>query len=157
MQTPIRRAQSWPAQIQPKPARQKASPEPTGEATARAQGKVGVLPENVAGAIAYLTFVPAIVLLFVEPYRRNRFVRFHCLQCLMFCFATIALAAALRLAGLVLVFIPVVGPLIDLLLDVVVALAVVLVWLVLLIKALQGEKLQLPLLGTIAEQRAERG
>jgi len=73
----------------------------------------------------------------------------------MFSLVTIAGAAALRLLGLVLAMIPVLGPLLVLVVDAVVALAIVLVWLVLLIKALQGERLGLPLLGAIAEQRAD--
>jgi hypothetical protein len=36
----------------------------------RAQGKVGGLPETVAGALAYCTIIPAIVFLLVEPYSR---------------------------------------------------------------------------------------
>ena len=50
----------------------------------RAQGKVGFLTENLAGALAYLTFIPAVVFLVVEPYKKNRFVRFHSVQCLLF-------------------------------------------------------------------------
>ena len=46
---------------------------------ARAQGKVGALSEPIAGGLAYFTFVPAIVFLVVEPYKNNRFVRFHSL------------------------------------------------------------------------------
>jgi len=49
---------------------------------ARAQGKVGVLSENVAGALAYFTILPAILFLFLEPYRRNLFIRFQGLYAL---------------------------------------------------------------------------
>src|SRR5690242_12854170 len=48
-----------------------------------AKGKVGLLAENIAGALAYFTLIPAIVFLVREPYRRNRFVRFHSVQCLL--------------------------------------------------------------------------
>ena len=48
---------------------------------ARAQGKVGVLAENIAGALAYLTFIPAIAFLVLDPYNKNRFARFHSVQC----------------------------------------------------------------------------
>src|ERR1700760_4654206 len=40
------------------------------------------LADNVAGMLAYFTIIPAIVFLLIEPYNRNRFVRFHCFQCL---------------------------------------------------------------------------
>ena len=42
----------------------------------RAHGTVGILPENIAGGVAYVTFIPAIVFLLLEPYKENRFVRF---------------------------------------------------------------------------------
>jgi len=123
--------------------------------SARAQGKVGALPERVVGAIAYLSFVPALIFLQVDPYRRNRFVRFHSLQCLLLTGAVIALAIALRLIGLVLFIIPVLGPLLVLLVDLVALLATVLVWIVLIVKALQGETFKLPRLGDFAEQHAD--
>ncbi len=83
----------------------------------RAEGKVGILPESIAGGLAYLSFVPAIVFLFVDPYRRNRFVRFHSLQCILFWVAAVLLALLLKLAGMVLFMIPVVGPLLVLLIE----------------------------------------
>lgn len=118
------------------------------------QGKVGPLPINLAGALAYFTFVPAIVFLFVDPYRKNRFVRFHSIQCLLFSGAVIVLTAALRLAGLVVFLIPLLGPLLVAVVDVVVALAAVLLWLVLVVKAFQGEMFKLPVLGDFAEQHS---
>ena len=35
------------------------------------------LSDNAAGAIAYLTFVPATLLLLIPPYNTNPYVRFH--------------------------------------------------------------------------------
>ena len=34
------------------------------------------LTDNVAGLLAYVTIIPAIIFLVIEPYNRNRFVRF---------------------------------------------------------------------------------
>jgi len=120
----------------------------------RAAGKIGFLPEAVAGALAYLTFIPAIIFLFREPYNQNRFVRFHSVQCLLWWVAGLATAAALRLIGIVLFMIPVAGPLLASLIWVVVGLAAFIIWLVLIVKALQGEMFKLPVLGDFAEQRA---
>ena len=117
--------------------------------------KVGIIPENIAGALAYLTFVPALVFLFLDPFRRNRFVRFHALQCLLCWGAAIVLIIALKLAGDLVFLIPTAGPLFVTIIDVLAALATVLVWLVLLVKAIQGEMFRLPLLGGVAEQYAE--
>ncbi|HEY3972629.1 MAG TPA: hypothetical protein VGM18_06470 [Candidatus Sulfotelmatobacter sp.] len=117
-------------------------------------GKVGSLPENVAGAIAYLTFVPAILFLVLEPYKKNRFVRFHSAQCLVLWMGGILLAIALKLASVVLFIIPLLGPPIVVLVSIVVALGLFVIWLVLLVKAFQGEMFQLPLLGEFAAHYA---
>ena len=115
---------------------------------------MGFLPENLAGAIAYLTFIPAVVFLLVEPYKRDRFVRFHSIQCLLAWIAGLVVWAVLRLTSLVLFFIPVAGPLLVVLIYAVVILAAVVVWLVLLVKAVQGEIFKLPVLGDIAGRLA---
>jgi len=119
--------------------------------------KVGFLPENIAGALAYLTFIPAIVFLTREPYRGNRFVRFHSIQCILLWLAALAIAALLKLAGLLLFYLPVAGPLLAVLISVGVGLAAVLIWLVLVIKAVQGERFELPWLGSLAGQYSEAG
>ncbi|HEV2402335.1 MAG TPA: zinc-ribbon domain-containing protein [Candidatus Sulfotelmatobacter sp.] len=120
----------------------------------RAQGTVGVFPENIAGALAYLSFIPAILFLLLDPYRKNRFVRFHSVQCIGFWIGLVILAIALKLVGMLLFIIPVLGPLLVTLIDVVAILAAFVIWLVLIVKALQGEPFQLPLLGDFAEQQS---
>ena len=121
---------------------------------ARAQGKVGVLSENVAGALAYFTILPAILFLFLEPYRKNLFVRFHALQCFLYTAAIVLLGVALRLADYVLFVIPVLGPLLVVVIDVVAALAAILLWFVLVAKAWRGETFKMPYLGDFAERYA---
>lgn len=121
---------------------------------ARAEGKIGILTENLAGALAYFTFIPATAFLLIEPYSKNRFVRFHCLQCLFLTLTCLLLGVALKLASLILFLIPVVGPLFVSLVSIVGSLAALVVWLVLLIKAFQGEIFKLPVLGELAEQQA---
>ena len=120
----------------------------------RAQGTVGGLPETLAGAMAYCTIIPAIVFLLVEPYSKNRFVRFHSLQCLGVCLVTLVVGAMLRVVGFGLFFIPVLGHLLVWLLSMVVTLAFLVVWVVLVVKALQGEMFKLPVVGDFAERRA---
>lgn len=122
--------------------------------TPRAQGKVGAFPESIAGALAYFTFIPAILFLLIEPYRSNQFVRFHSVQCLLFWLASVAVASVLRLLGLVISWIPRVGPLFLVLIATVSALAAFVVWIVLIVKALQGEMFQLPWIGSLAQSRS---
>jgi uncharacterized membrane protein len=119
----------------------------------RAQGTVGALPETVAGALAYFTIIPAIIFLVVEPYSKNRFVRFHSFQCLGLWLLAVVVGALLRIAGFVLFFIPVLGHLLVGLMSMVVSLGFFVLWVVLVVKALQGEMFKLPLLGDFAEKQ----
>ena len=65
---------------------------PMTSAVKKASGRVGALPERIAGALAYLTFVPAILFLVIEPYKKNHFVRFHSIQCLLLVVVPMTLA-----------------------------------------------------------------
>lgn len=125
------------------------------KAEPRAHGKVGALPESIAGGLAYFSFLPAIIFLLLEPYRRNRFVRFHSFQCMFSWAAAIVLGGLIRLASLVLFMIPVAGPLLVSILVVVLVLAAIFIWLVLTVKALQGEWFGLPVIGDFAERYAD--
>jgi len=117
-----------------------------------AMGKVGFLHENFAAALSYVTFLPAVVFLLAEPYRKNAFVRFHSIQCLLFSLACIVMGVLVRLFSLLLFFVPALGPLLSILLIVLATLAAIFLWIVLFVKAFQGEKFSLPLLGAYAEQ-----
>ena len=125
-----------------------------------ARGALGALPETLAGGLAYF-LLPAIVFLFAEPYRSNRFVRFHCFQCLALCLAAVVVGALLRVMGLllffILFFIPVLSHLLLLLVSMIAGLAFFVVWVVLVVKALQGEMFKLPVLGDFAERHAAAG
>lgn len=117
--------------------------------------RVGRFPENIAGALAYLTFIPAIIFLLVEPYKKNRFVRFHSAQCILLSAAALLLGLAVRLVDLLLVHIPVLGPLMIVLLAVVLVIGAAILWLVLVVKALQDEIFAVPALGNLAELYAD--
>jgi uncharacterized membrane protein len=118
------------------------------------QGRVGFLPRNIAGALAYLTFIPAIVFLTLDPYRRDRFVRFHSIQCLLLWLAGFIIGLAIRVLALVLSMVPVVGVLLISLISVLAGLAAFLIWLVVEVKALQGQAFKLSILGHLAEHYA---
>ena len=40
------------------------------------------LSANAAAALSYLTFIPAVIFLLLEPYKRVPFIRFHAIQCI---------------------------------------------------------------------------
>src|SRR5580693_8476747 len=50
---------------------------------------VGGMTDNVAGMLAYITIIPAIIFLVMEPYNKNRFIRFHAFQNIFFAVALI--------------------------------------------------------------------
>jgi uncharacterized membrane protein len=102
------------------------------------------LTDNVAGMLAYITIIPAIIFLVVAPYNRNRFVRFHSFQSIFFCVGWIIVATALRII-LPWVLFPL-WTLIDL--------AIFVLWIVLLLKAYQGQMWKLPVIGDMAEKQA---
>jgi uncharacterized membrane protein len=119
------------------------------EAASSAPAAVVGLTDNVAGALAYVTIIPAIVFLVMEPYNRNRFIRFHSFQCI---FAAVAWTALWIALGIV-VHIPFFGWLTFLVWPLV-SLAGFVVWLILVLKAYQGQKFKLPVIGDIAEKQA---
>ena len=88
----------------------------------------------------------------IEPFKRNRFVRFHSFQSIFLTVATILIAIAMRILYAVLAFIPVLGYLMAWLAVTVAVLGWVILWLVLIVKALQGETFHLPWIGTLAEK-----
>jgi uncharacterized membrane protein len=108
--------------------------------------------DNLLAAFAYITFIPAVILVLIEPFKRNRFIRFHSFQSIFLTVATIVIAFALRILYSVLTLIPVVGYLMAWLALAVAVLGWGILWLVLLVKALQGQTFQLPLIGSLAEK-----
>jgi len=121
----------------------------------RAHGMVGVLPESLAGALAYFV-VPAIVFLLIEPYNKNKFVRFHCFQCLFYWGAVIAASIVLTIASFIIGMVPVIGGIIDLVLWLALWGGMFVGWVMLMIKAYQGQMWQLPVIGKLAADQANK-
>lgn len=98
--------------------------------------------DNIAGLLAYL-IIPAIVFLFLEPYNRNKFVRFHSFQ-------------AIGLWVVCLIVNAVIGviPIINLLLIPFAVLAEVIIGLICMVKAFQNQSFKLPVIGDFAEKQA---
>ena len=122
----------------------------------RVQGNVGGLPRTIASALAYFTIIPAIIFLLVEPYKRDRFLRFHSFQCIGFWLAALVIGAVVRTAAFLLFFVPILGYLVVLLLSMLTSLGLFVIWVVLIVKALQGEMFKLPVVGDLAEQHASQ-
>jgi uncharacterized membrane protein len=116
---------------------------PGGTGAPAAAPSAGGLTDNVAGMLAYITIIPAIIFLVMEPYNRNRFIRFHSFQCIF-------LWVALVVIHIVLGFIPVIGWAIS----ICVSLIALALWIVLLIKAYNGQMWKVPVIGDISEKQA---
>jgi uncharacterized membrane protein len=101
------------------------------------------LSDNAAGALAYVTIIPAIIFLIVEPYNKNSYIRFHSWQSIFLGIAFVAI-------HIVLGIIPLIGWLVLMLLD----LGFLVLWIVVILKALKGERFQLPVIGKYAAQQA---
>jgi uncharacterized membrane protein len=121
---------------------------------ATTQTSGGGLTDNVAGMLAYVTIIPAILFLVLEPYNKNRFVRFHSFQSIFFAVGWIALWIGVMIISAVLAFIPILGHLIALLLWMVISVGFFIIWIILLIKANQGQMYKLPFIGDLAEKQA---
>ena len=116
---------------------------------AAAQSSTGGLTDNVAGMLAYITIIPAIIFLVVEPYNKSRFIRFHSFQSIFFTLAWIVLSIGLNIIAAI----PVLGWM-TLLVWPLVGLAGLAIWVVLLLKANQGQMFKLPVIGDLAEKQA---
>jgi len=107
------------------------------------------MADNVAGMLAYVTIIPAIIFLVMEPYNRNRFIRFHSFQCLFFAAALIILHIGLSIFTIVPFLALITFPL-----HLLVSLGGFILWIVLLLKANQGQMYKLPVIGDLAEKQA---
>lgn len=101
------------------------------------------MSENAAGALAYVTIIPAIIFLVMEPYNKSPYVRFHAFQCIF-------LAVACFAVEIVLGIIPFLGwIIIPFFLLAVLALVIFVA-----VKAYGGQKIMLPVIGPLAAKQA---
>jgi len=113
----------------------------------------GGLSENAAAAISYITIIPAIIFLVLEPYNRMRLVKFHAIQCIALHVAWMVIWVAAMVISFVLHFIPLVG-ILFFFVDLAVAIGFFIAWLLCILKASKGEYYKLPVIGDFAEKHA---
>lgn len=107
------------------------------------------LSDNVAGGLAYVTIIPAIVFLIVEPFNKNPFVRFHAWQSIFLAIEWTAVNIALMIVG----HLPFMG-FMGLMLLPLAGLVFFVLWIVVLIQAFNGKKFKIPVIGDFAEKQA---
>jgi uncharacterized membrane protein len=102
------------------------------------------LDENIEGLLCYaLGFITGIVFLVLE--KENKFVRFHAMQ-------SLATFLALFVISMVVGIIPFIGLIISILIN----LFGLILWLLLMYKAYQGERFKLPIVGDFAEKQISK-
>src|ERR1700674_5432032 len=89
------------------------------------------MTDNVAGMLAYVTIIPAILFLVMEPYNRSRFVRFHSFQNIFLHVAGLVLWIGLFIVSMVLAFIPILGHIVAFLLWMTLSVGLLVVWIIL--------------------------
>jgi len=102
--------------------------------------------DRAIAAVAYFTFVPAAGLLLLPAFRNRRFIRFHAWQSLLLW------GAFLVLTVVALFFSNIAAAIFFLLFGILASLAMLFLWIVLMIKAWQGERFELPWFGSLAER-----
>jgi len=103
------------------------------------------MPENTAAALCYLLgLVTGIIFLVLEPYNKNKLIRFHAFQSIFLHVAVIIIWVAFR------AFLPwgllYLVTLIDL--------AFFVLWIFMLLQTYQGKKIVLPVIGDLAAKQA---
>ena len=120
-----------------------------------ASAPAAVLDENIAAALCYLLAVlTGVLFLVLEPYSRNRLIRFHAMQSIFTWIAFAAGGILLNMMTFVLAGIPFVGWAIALLLWASFWIGAVGLWLLLMYKAYNRERWVLPVIGPLAEKQA---
>lgn len=111
---------------------------------------------NAAGALTYVAgLITAILFLFIDPYKSDRFVRFHAFQSLFFNLAWIGFWIVWAVIGLVLsavtkgLFFFIQTPI-----DLVLMLGGFCLWIFLMYSASQGRTFRLPIIGGLAAKQA---
>src|SRR5213082_608715 len=125
------------------PACGKAAGQSAGGGAAAAPAAAGGgLADNVAGLLCYIIGILAIVFLLIEPYKSNKFVRFHCFQVLFFMAAYIVGWIGVVVVSMILGMVHL--GFLGLFLWMAVALAFFVGWILGLVKAFQNQMYRLP-------------
>ena len=101
------------------------------------------LTDNNAAGLAYVTIIPAIIFLVVAPYNQKPFIRFHAWQSIF-----------LGIVAFVLSFINII-PILGQIIFGVGMLVLFVAWIIVLLKALKGERYKLPIIGDFALKQAQ--
>lgn len=112
------------------------------------------MDENLAAALCYIPIVGLIFLL-VEPYNKNRTVKFHAMQSIFYCIAWFVVAIGLGIfSAITLAIMPGFMWSVWLLVTRLVELALFVGLVIMAVKAYQGSRFLMPIIGPLAEKQA---
>lgn len=113
------------------------------------------MTDNMAGALCYLLgFITGILFLVLAPYNQNRTVRFHAFQSIFLNIAWVVTWIAATILSIVLHTIPILGAIISILLHMAIGIGFFILWLYMMFKTYNNEKIVLPVIGPLAEKQA---
>ncbi len=113
------------------------------------------MTDNVAGALCYLFgFITGILFLVLAPYNQNRNIKFHAFQSIFLNIAWFVLWIGVTIVSIALHVIPVLGAILSILLHAAIGIGFFILWLYLMFKTYNNEKIVLPVIGPMAEKQA---
>lgn len=145
-----------PAAAAPNLGQNWTSAPPVAAATA-VSGTTGTgLTRNIAGALAYsLGIITGILFMVLEPYRRDRFVRFHAMQSILYFVFAVAFSIAWSILVGILMSISGWVFVVAFPIRMIIALAMFGLWLYLMYQAYSDREFRIPILGAIASRQAQ--
>lgn len=112
------------------------------------------LASNLAGALAYvLGPITGIVFLVLEPYKHDRFVRFHAMQSILFCVAAVAFSILWHILVSIMMSISGWTAMALVPIGLVISLGFFLFWLFLMFQAYSNKEFRIPIIGAIAAKQ----
>ena len=113
------------------------------------------MTENVAAALCYLVgLITGVLFLVLEPYNKNKTIRFHAFQSIFLNVAWVAAWIVVSILSIALLAVGSLGLMLMSLLHLVLGLGFLVLWAFLMYKAYNNEKFVLPIIGPLAEKQA---
>lgn len=113
------------------------------------QAQPGGLSENATSALAYITFIPAIIFLAMAPYNQSAKVRFHCWQSIFLAIAAIVIQVGLTVLSFIPVLVLITAPV-----ALIIWLGFFVLWLVVVMNALNGKIIRVPVIAEFATKQS---
>jgi uncharacterized membrane protein len=113
------------------------------------------MTDNMAAALCYLVgLITGVLFLVLEPYNKNKTIRFHAFQSIFLNVAWIAAWIVVSILSVGLLVMGSMGLMLISLLHLVLGLGFLVLWVFLMYKAYNNEKFVLPIIGPLAEKQA---